>query len=423
MKTKKVQLPKTVLLIGYLGIVILIIGLLALIPKVFSINDMLYQTTAVVLSVVFSAIVTSTLLTGQSTNEESREKNIKIHTNKITVYSEFVSQMWKLVERPSEDSVKELRKLLFSKPVFMIDPDSLKKIAGQIEHCDINDENVWKTLCSNITSTLRKELIEEKGEEYNDFGALWNAFDRDIDEGVTQISDNQISSENSKPATNDVISRRVSTPCFHFNILNQNWQYKLFSREVNALYLCEYGEEWRTNLIKRCKNNEIVFLYRTGGPGYVGVFRAKGWVVFESEGDRKISREEKWVFNESDKPIIIDNEQQLKKDSEFYEATFDDGETRISYLIVEPLIFTEKGVGNISVYRRTISAYYTEYAWRTLGRFKSRFEDNQDDTLNTISYNGEKIKLTVNENALKQIFSENNIQSSTWEQGKGWIDK
>ena len=113
----------------------------------------------------------------------------------------------------------------------------------------------------------------------------------------------------------------------------------------------------------------------------------------------------------------------MKKDAEYYFANFYNGCTLISYLIVEPLIYSEKGVGNISVYRRTISTYYSEYAWKTLGRFKSRFEDINDETLNTFNFNGEKIKMKVNENALKQIFSENNIQASNWEQGKGWIDK
>lgn len=105
---KKKKGNETLKLLSYLGICILIVGLLAIIPKVFSVNDMLFQTTTVVLSVVFSAIITNTLLTGQSDKEEDHEKNIKVYTNKITVYSEFVSQMWKLVERPSEDSVKEL---------------------------------------------------------------------------------------------------------------------------------------------------------------------------------------------------------------------------------------------------------------------------------------------------------------------------
>lgn len=418
---KKKKGNETLKLLSYLGICILIVGLLAIIPKVFSVNDMLFQTTTVVLSVVFSAIITNTLLTGQSDKEEDHEKNIKVYTNKITVYSEFVSQMWKIVERPSEDSVKALRKLLFSKPVFMIDPDSLKEIAGQIEHCDINDENAWKALCSNITSTLRKEL---EGEGYESFGDLWNSFDRDIDVDANKPNDIPDTNSNSTSSiVTNTFSRRVSTPCIHFNILENDWQNQIFTRDTKALVLCEYSEVWRTNLLKRCKNNEIVFLYKTGGPGYVGVFRTKGWIVFESAGDRKILKEVKWIFDESDKPVTIVDEQQLKKDAEYYFANFYNGCTLISYLIVEPLIYSEKGVGNISVYRRTISTYYSEYAWKTLGRFKSRFEDINDETLNTFNFNGEKIKMKVNENALKQIFSENNIQASNWEQGKGWIDK
>lgn len=61
-KKQKKEAKDTARLLIYLAIAIFIIGIFAILPKIFSAQDMLFQTIAVVLSVVFTAVVTNQLL-------------------------------------------------------------------------------------------------------------------------------------------------------------------------------------------------------------------------------------------------------------------------------------------------------------------------------------------------------------------------
>ena len=42
---------------------------------------------------------------------------------------------------------------------------------------------------------------------------------------------------------------------------------------IYELNLVEYNEDWRTNQLKRVGKDDLVFLFRSGGWGYMGVFR------------------------------------------------------------------------------------------------------------------------------------------------------
>ena len=220
-------------------------------------------------------------------------------------------------------------------------------------------------------------------------------------------------------------NKYINSSCVHFNILDTNWQYKIFSNGAQALALCEYGESWRTNLIKRCGFNDVVFLYKRGGPGYVGAFLAKGWIVFEADGQGKLTNVEESLFTESGKNSAPVDEAEWDKKISLYDAQdcIDDGCTLISYLKVEPLVYYEKGVEYISVYRRTISAYDSRYAWRTLARFKYILETEPEKDINTYTYENEIKRIQTNADALNKLFADNNIVSSKWDSKAGWIDQ
>ena len=62
----------------YLVAIILIVGGIAILPHIFSSHELIFQIIAVVLSVLFTAVVTNTLLTAQSDSEENKEKNVRL---------------------------------------------------------------------------------------------------------------------------------------------------------------------------------------------------------------------------------------------------------------------------------------------------------------------------------------------------------
>lgn len=424
-KDLKQSSKNTARMLTYLAIVIVIVGILALMPKIFSAHDMLYQTLAVVLSVVFTAVVTNQLLTGQSSNEELRERNIKVYENKINVYSDFISKMWAIMNdnKVEPEEIISLRSEIFNRLIFYLDDSQIKAISAELSRmeADSSDQN-YISIFENITKVLRSSIIESNpNESKTEIQTLWNRFNHLLPEEKEIETEDII---NDKPIEVQ-FDRRIQRNCIHFNIFSYKWQKGIFANGINALGLCEYGEVWRTNLIKRCKNNEIVFLYKTGGPGYVGAFLAKGWVIFEADGSGNLEKEIKYEFEKNDKPITIDSETERAKDVELFCAQdlIDDGSTKVSYLLVEPLVFCEEGVGGISVYKRTISSYDTQYAWWTLGRFKAMVDGWPDD-LNYYHLDGELRNYVCNSHALQKIFEENNVLAAEWDDNtNNWKDK
>lgn len=303
----------TVRILIYLAIVIVIVGLFAILPKIFSAQDMLFQTIAVVLSVVFTAVVTNQLLTGQSNNEEAREKNIKVYENKISVYADFISKMWAVMNdnKVEPEEIIALRSEIFNKLIFYLDNTQIDAISSELGKLklDLSDQD-YVGVFENITTVLRSSVMgAEQDDSKTDIKAkiktLWNRFNPLLPEETEQEQEPELS-----PSVSEVkFDQRLNSNSFHFNMFSDDheWQKNIFAKGVNALGLCEYGEVWRTNLIKRCRNNDVVFLYKTGGPGYIGVFLAKGWVVFEADGNGKLEKEIRYEFEKHDNPIVVDS--------------------------------------------------------------------------------------------------------------------
>ena len=423
-------------LIMWLFVVIIFVAIFSIIPRIFSSHDLLYQTLAVVLSVLFTAIVTNQLLTGQSSNEEAREKNIKVHENKIEVYADFVSKMWATMKdgKVVPEEIEDIRSEIFNKLIFYLEDEQIEAISEALRELsqDSSDQQYIKAF-QKITKVLRSNIMEtETDSKDGNIMILWNRFNEILPEPKEEVAEvepepqDQIAVSEEQSATIEVAENKsIKNRCVHFNILDQDWQYKIFSNGNLALALCEYGESQRTNRIKSCRLNDVVFLYKTGGPGYVGAFLAKGWVVFKADGKGNIVEIETCEFTEigkNTKSIIQESEwpQTIKKFDA--ESCLYDGCTLISYLMVEPLVFYEKGIGRISVYRATISTYDSTYAWRTMGRFKAALE-TEPENINKYTFEGKVMPIQTNERELQKLIADNHIISSEWSDTQGWIDK
>jgi hypothetical protein len=136
MKTNSNNSTRTIIkLCIYLAIIIVIVGIFALLPKIFSSHEMLFQIIAVVLSVLFTAVVTNSLLTAQSESEENKEKNIKIHENRIKAYSSFMQKMWGVLDDDTilKEEINSLRADLLDNLIFYLDNSQLQVILEALE--------------------------------------------------------------------------------------------------------------------------------------------------------------------------------------------------------------------------------------------------------------------------------------------------
>ena len=159
--------------------------------------------------------------------------------------------------------------------------------------------------------------------------------------------------------------KRLEQQAWHFSMWGDEQLEKL-KEGFNELSLVEYGEQWRTNLVKQIKKNDVIMLFRRGGYGYIGAYQAVGWRVFNFEENQ----EEILMFGKDSQ--IIEGEQYLSdiKKYDIYKSC-DDGATSCTNIIVAPIAFVEDGVGNPGgVYRRTISRYDPHYAWLLKNEFQ-----------------------------------------------------
>ena len=379
-------------------------ALLAIFFFVFHIPEFWAQLLAIIASAFLgagaTAWLTNTLLSNQQESEETKEKNIKVFENKIQVYSEFISKMWKTLEDDiiTDEEIRGIRLDIFNKLIFYFDDiDKLVEKVGRIKSSDTEEiDNSKKTketiLCfSEITEMLRGDVRRSSiGDKAESISNLWNKFGIQPRDSENETKSNEKIETVNKTISDTIIKgsaqqeeiapeelQRLEENTWHFNAWGDE-QFKRIeenlaeSKEIE-LSLVEYGEYWRTNLLKQVGKGDIIMLFRRGGYGYVGAFEAIGRRIFDFE-----KGEEEILYFGEEKPRPVEN---FNADVEKYDIykSREDGATLCSNLIVKRIAYVPGGVGNPGgVYRRTISRYDSHYAWLLRERFqkKGQWQDN-----------------------------------------------
>ena len=218
---------------------------------------------------------------------------------------------------------------------------------------------------AGITSILQKDLGRNDSTDTKEqVLKLSGKFD-EISANTNKEYETIIPSSNTVPNDNiphegemAIIPERLEQQSWHFIMWNDT-QLDRLKEGFNELSLVEYDEYWRTNLVKQVCENDVIMLFRRGGYGYVGAYRAIGRRVFDFEKNQ----EEILMFG---KDIQIISGKQYLSDIDKYDfyKSSKDGATTCANIIVKPIAFIENGVGNPGgVYRRTISRYDSHYAW------------------------------------------------------------
>ena len=344
------------------------------------------QVLSACLGAVITIIATRLLLSKQSDQQqalmkkqEDVDKSIKIHEKKIEVYSEFIRAMWNITEDGTLDNkaLITLKNQIFNKLIFYLNDNSLKELKGFLEQQTESNKPRVIDFYAQVTNLLRKELNEEDDntkDNTEQIRDLWNIINNKIGadnnseenylEKSTKTDDTALDTEN-----NTEVEKKLDCQSWHFIMLDPELQLQKLP-ETKELSLIEYnGEEWRTNLVRQVKDGDLVFLFRKGGYGYIGAFRAKGWRIF----DIKAKKEE-----------ILEGLNYCEKTGEGYNSDISkydiyesdvDGADWCANIIVEPIAFKYDGVGNPGgVYRRTISRYYDQYASKLLNMFRGAKE-------------------------------------------------
>ena len=419
----------------------IITAILAICFFVFHLPDFWSQLLAIItsafLGVGATAFITNTLLKNQQESEEAKEKNIKVYENKIQVYSEFISKMWKTLEDDviTDEEIRGIRSDIFNKLIFYLKKDDIIKLGEKVRSIKSSDSyndgedkainKAKKTTSiiecfSEITELLRADVNNnEQTEAKQEISRLWNYFGVQPRENgaIPDKPTVAMNEEKVNPETASTTTQTLNCGFWHFAMLGANEQIAALRNGVYELNLIEYEEEWRTNLIKQVKENDLVFLFRSGGFGYMGVYRILGWRVFQFlEGDKvvetiKIGKNEETI---TDKTRILND---LKR-SDIYHSR-EDGADFCSSLIVEPLAFAKNGIGNPGgVYRRTISRYDHGYGLMQLARFMAIMNDpNNYD----VHFDGETtVKMGCNKKKFIELLKSGDIKPAEIDENGNW---
>lgn len=398
-------------------------------PHIYSTNEFIFQIIAVFLSVLFTAIVTNTLLSYQSSSEEDKDKNVKIHENKVRAYSGFMKSLWNVLDdnKITCEEIKRIRSMLFEQVFLYLENDGLSSIeksinvfkekaaaanpedfgsskgtsfyrdfAISIASCLKND---IKGTDDKIVGTFNKRRYNKSINPYPHMEEMWSSLeiisekyptqdDLEQEKGPEADSSGIIvnQSENTQtPVSIDtqdeqMTVRRLKNQAWHFSELNEE-QLQYLKHNGNELSLIEYDEYWRTGLVKQVKQGDVLFLF-IGNWKYAGVFIAKGWRVFEYDDQRNVKEItsegiEKAVVKGEKVPIESVKEQLAKYD--IYNSFLDSNSTSCANVVVEIVSFKPEGVITPnSTYRKTISRYDWKYAVRLLDKFDEvETEDNK----------------------------------------------
>jgi hypothetical protein len=167
MKNKKI-IAIICIAIGF----VVFIGI-AIYTKLFSSTELPMQISSALLDAAVTAVLTYVLLSGQTSQEELKERNVKVFEAKSVKFHDFINQLWKVWEDRSIDldELNELTKSVSQNIVPYSQPQTVEiillrliEIAKQANpyQTDSSDKEVTELIQRNIFDIIN-ELSKEIG--------------------------------------------------------------------------------------------------------------------------------------------------------------------------------------------------------------------------------------------------------------------
>jgi hypothetical protein len=388
----KILRPRTIIYLVIFFLVFISISILANFYRA----ELPLQISGALLQSCIVGLMTFFLLKGQSESKEEREKSIKTFQQKLDVYSSFMKSMWDMVAEEFDDdeikekSLKKLRKICFRKLVFYLNEGQIKEITEQIKVIGDGKYNELKDAASKISVILQDNLIEKKDKNNKDsapdHSLLTKMFDAFVGDYAQKEAEPGTSAQPVIEQEGAETADRAANPITYWHFIAYGAvQFTVFKNGKWILGLNEsWGDTWRTNAVKSVKPNDIIFLFRRGGGGYVGVFRASdpSYVYIDKENANEYSQKEKDLYDMGHELAIG---------------------SRIACIFVEPIAYNYKGVGCKSVRRRTIEKIHDEEAVKfLLEKFSGKGMDREQ--LKEMGKLDENTPITINSAYFDEIY-------------------
>ncbi|MBQ7212101.1 MAG: hypothetical protein IJS19_05485 [Muribaculaceae bacterium] len=303
---------------------------------------------------LISALITFWLLNAQTKNEQATNTNVEIYKKKLEIYTEFNEILWK-----TDTDIKALsdkwQNVIFYLPTAKIEQlsdlmkdldaaedDSLYEIKAKMSYllkCDLQGKDYSKS--SDITKTiadiakLYKNVIKPSTDQEATLASeqsviKWTYFNNELYESID----------------------KTNVTYWHFCAYDATIQDRALSKDNNRLSLMEWGTDKRTNQLRQVHPGDVIFLFNSGGAGYVGMYKAIGKeIITHLKNDNKFKVETYDCMDIRSEDVI----ETPSQEADIYGALNEGGDYVASIFVEEVSSLRGKSRNPIGVaYRQTI---------------------------------------------------------------------
>lgn len=240
----------------------------AVVLRLFSVNDLPFQTFAALIGVIITAIITGVLLKGQSDSERIQKEQGEIFKEKLSTYNSFLTALCAYVTDSTEKNKKAL--IFYTMAIRMhAQPETVKQFTEKVTEIISSTGSGNFSEVSDLVKTLSEisQLFHNKLYGEKDSADLTNT----LESFVTAISGSQVEPTEEQKKKESVEEEKEDEEAVK-NTKIQSWDAK-----INELA----SKGWNLE-----NGNDSITITSNNSPVIISVYRKKGKYVVEArKGD------------------------------------------------------------------------------------------------------------------------------------------
>jgi flagellar motor component MotA len=157
------------IIIGVICLVCLIIFcIVAITGKIYTLDELPLNFMSAFLGAIVTAVLTLILLSGQSSAEEIKERNVIVFNKKTVIFEDFINRLYKILQeqRINGYTYREIKTEFYTKLVLYLKKKSQREITGYLEKLvdctgiDIDDKSVTEADLNYNYDDLREYIFK-----------------------------------------------------------------------------------------------------------------------------------------------------------------------------------------------------------------------------------------------------------------------
>lgn len=301
------------------------------------------------------ALVTLVLLYRKTKNEQAINTSVEFYKKKLEAYTEFNEILWK-----TDSNIKAITEK-WQNVIFYLPTAKIEQLSDLMKDLDVAEEDSSYEIKAKMSYLLKCDL---QGKDYSkssditktiaDIAKLYkNVIKPSTDQEATLASEQSVIKwTNFNNELYESIDN-TNVTYWHFCAYDATIQDRALSKDNNRLSLMEWGTDKRTNQLRQVHPGDVIFLFNSGGAGYVGMYKAIGKeIITHLKNDNKFKVETYDRMDIRSEDVI----ETTSQEADIYGALNEGGDYVASIFVEEVSSLRGKSRNPIGVaYRQTIS--------------------------------------------------------------------